>query len=82
MTLVEYSVSPKYFFYISDEINYRNFSFEKVTHYPNIGSIFSYKAQRISVGYGRQREGLLCVGGICRLTPAYTGFCASLTSSF
>lgn len=82
MSLVEYSVSPKYFFYISDEINYGSFSFEKVTHYPNIGSAFSYKAHRLSFGYGRQREGLLCVGGICRLTPAYTGFSASLTSSF
>lgn len=82
MSLVEYSVSPKYFFYISDEINYGSFSFEKVKHYPNIGSAFSYKAHRFSVGYGRQREGLLCVGGICRLTPAYTGFSASLTSSF
>jgi Family of unknown function (DUF6029) len=82
MSLVEYSVSPKYFFYISDEINYGNFNFEKVTHYPNIGSAFSYKAHRLSLGYGRQREGLLCVGGICRLTPAYTGFSASLTSSF
>lgn len=82
MTLVEYSVSPKYFFYISDEINYRNFSFEKVTHYPNIGSVFSYKAHRISVGYGRRCEGLLCVGRICRFIPAYTGFSAPLTSSF
>lgn len=82
MSLVEYSVSPNYFFYISDEINYGSFSFEKVTHYPNIGSAFSYKSHRLSLGYGRQREGLLCVGGICRLTPAYTGFSASLTSSF
>lgn len=82
MGLVEYSVSPNYFFYISDEINYGSFSFEKVTHYPNIGSAFSYKSHRLSLGYGRQREGLLCVGGICRLTPAYTGFSASLTSSF
>lgn len=82
MSLIEYSISPKYFFYISDEVNYRNFSFGKVTHYPNIGSAFSYKSHRLSIGYGRQREGLLCVGGICRLMPAYTGFSASLTSSF
>jgi hypothetical protein len=82
MSLVEYSVSPKYFFYISDEVNYGSFSFENVTHYPNIGSAFSYRSHRLSVAYGRQREGLLCVGGICRLTPAYTGFSASLTSSF
>lgn len=82
MSLIEYSVSPNYFFYISDEVNYRNFSFGKVMYYPNIGSAFSYKSHRLSVAYGRQREGLLCIGGICRLTPAYTGFSASLTSSF
>ncbi len=92
MSLIEYSVSPKYFFYISDEINYhqatlRNFDFEKVRHFPNIGTAFNYNraalgSYRLSLAYGRQREGLLCVGGICRLTPAYTGFSASLTSSF
>ena len=82
MSLVEYSVSPTYFFYISDEINYGNFNFEKVQHFPNIGSAFSYKGHRLSLAYGRQREGIVCVGGICRLTPAYTGFSASVTSSF
>ncbi len=82
MSLVEYSVSPKYFFYLSDEINYQDFNFEKVKHYPTIGSAFSYKTHRLSLAYGRQRQGLLCVGGICRLIPAYTGFSASLTSSF
>jgi hypothetical protein len=82
MSLIEFSISPKYFFYISDEVNYHDFKFDQVKHYPNIGSAFSYKAHRLSVAYGRQREGLLCVGGICRLTPAYTGFSASLTSSF
>ena len=82
MSLVEYSISPSYFFYISDEINYKDFTFEKVKHFPAIGSAFTHKAQRFSLAYGRQREGLLCVGGICRLTPAYTGFSASLTSSF
>jgi Family of unknown function (DUF6029) len=82
MSLIEYSISPRYFFYISDEVNYHNFDFKKVKHFPNIGSAFSHKSHRLSLAYGRQREGLLCVGGICRLTPAYTGFSASLTSSF
>ncbi len=82
MSLLEYSVSPRYFFYISDEINYVKFGAEKVRHFPNLGTAFNYQSHRLSLAYGRQREGLLCVGGICRLTPAYTGFSASLTSSF
>lgn len=80
--LIELSVSPYYFFFVSNEINYQNFNFEKVRHFPNIGSAFSYKSHRISLSYGKQREGLLCVGGICRLTPAYTGFSGGITSSF
>ncbi|HML86108.1 MAG TPA: DUF6029 family protein [Bacteroidales bacterium] len=34
------------------------------------------------MSYGRQREGLLCVGGVCRQVPAATGFTLTLTTSF
>jgi hypothetical protein len=34
------------------------------------------------LAYGRQREGLLCVGGVCRQVPAASGFMLTITSSF
>lgn len=75
--LTEFGMNSKYFFYISDEWNYSN-----KKHYANIGAAFSYGKGRISLSYGNQREGLLCVGGICRITPAYRGFSLGLMGSF
>ena len=39
-------------------------------------------ATRIALSYGRQREGLLCVGGVCRYVPAATGASISISTSF
>lgn len=82
MALAEVSIAPHYFFFVSDEINYGDFTFENVQHYYNIGTAYSLNANRISLSYGRVREGLLCVGGICRIIPAYKGLSLSVMSSF
>jgi hypothetical protein len=82
MALAEVSLVPHYFFYVSDEINYGDFNFTDVQHYYNIGTAYSLNAHRISLSYGRVREGLLCVGGICRLIPAYKGLSLSVMSGF
>ncbi|MFT6204365.1 MAG: hypothetical protein ACJAZY_003018 [Spirosomataceae bacterium] len=82
MALAEVSIAPHYFFYVSDEINYGDFNFTDVQHYYNIGTAYSLNANRISLSYGRVREGLLCVGGICRIIPAYKGLSLSVMSSF
>jgi hypothetical protein len=37
---------------------------------------------RITVGYGKRREGVFCIGGVCRAVPATNGFEIILTSSF
>jgi hypothetical protein len=75
--LIEFGMKSKYFFFISDEWNYSN-----QKHFANIGTAFSYKKGRISLSYGNQREGLLCVGGICRITPAYRGFSLGIVGGF
>ena len=36
----------------------------------------------MQLGYGKQREGLLCIGGVCRQVPASNGLTFSLTTSF
>ena len=47
---------------------------------PSVG--YTNKANRISLGYGRQRAGIFCVGGVCRTVPASNGLSISITSSF
>lgn len=76
--LLEYSHVPGWSFYVSDMYNYQS---AKI-HYYGIGGAYNYKAARVSLSYGRQREGLLCVGGICRIVPAYTGANLSFTYNF
>ena len=80
--LIEYSISPNWFFAIFDEYNYANDIREDRIHYPNVSMGFTKGANRITLGYGKQREGLLCIGGVCRNVPASNGFSLSVTSSF
>ena len=82
MGLVEYTISPHWFFAVFDEYNYGNDKEEDRLHYPNVSMGYTKGANRITMGYGKQREGLLCVGGVCRNVPASNGFSLSVTSSF
>lgn len=82
MALVEYSISPNWFFAAFNEYNYGNDDEDLRIHYPNVSMGFTKGANRITMGYGKQREGLLCVGGVCRNVPASNGFSLSVTSSF
>lgn len=79
---VEYNISPNWFFSVMDEYNYGNPSDDMKLHYYNISMGYTEKSNRISIRYGRQREGLLCVGGVCRYVPASNGLTITLTSSF
>jgi hypothetical protein len=81
MTL-EYNVAPKWSFAVMDEWNYGNDNSNMKVHYYNIAIGYTEKTTRIAVRYGRQREGLLCVGGVCRYVPNSTGLTLTLTSSF
>jgi len=78
---LEYTIAPRWFFSVMDEYNYGNPLEENKLHYFGVSAGYSVKSSRISISYGRQREGLLCVGGICRYVPAYTGFGLTVTST-
>lgn len=82
LALLELSVSPHWYFTVFDEWNYGNPIKERRAHYFTGQFAYVKDAHRVSVGYGRQREGLLCVGGVCRVVPASNGFMLSVTSSF
>ena len=80
MALLEYTIAPKWFINASDQYNHGND--KQKNHYYNIAAGFKKGANRIQLGYGRQRAGIVCVGGICRNVPASTGFNVSIISSF
>jgi len=83
MALAEYTVSPHWFFAVYDQYNYNNpHDAKKEVHY--LTGTFGYikNATRIAFSYGKQREGYLCVGGVCRQLPASNGVGISITSSF
>lgn len=82
MLLLEYSVSPSWFFTLFDEYNYGNANQEQRVHYPNATVAFVHNALRVQGGYGRVRGGILCVGGICRPVPASNGFTLGVTYTF
>lgn len=80
--VLEYTISPGWFFSVMDQYNFGNNNPDMRLHYL-IGSVGWIKdATRLSVSYGRQRAGLFCVGGVCRFVPASNGLTLSFTQSF
>ncbi len=82
MALLEYSISPHWFFTVFDMYNYGNPDFEKRIHYYSGNFAYANKGTRIQLGYGRVWEGIICIGGVCRNVPASNGFNINITSSF
>lgn len=80
--LTEFNLGTKYSLYVTDMYNYGNDDSRLRTHYYGVGNSFRYKSTRIALAYGRQRGGLVCVGGVCRTVPESTGLSLSLNTSF
>ncbi len=78
----EFYLNSKLSFYVNDIYNYGNDEEEEQIHYYNIGCVYTSGKQRFSLNYGRQRGGLLCVGGVCRNVPESKGISASIILSF
>ena len=82
MMLVEYTISPNWFFTIQDMYNFGNEISDKRLHYINLSAGYIKGANRFEIGYGKKREGIFCVGGVCKLVPSSNGFSLSVSSSF
>ncbi len=80
--LAEYSIAPNWFIAAFDQYNYGNDNPDQRIHYYTGTIGYSRKSNRIMAGYGKQRAGIYCVGGVCRTVPASNGFLLSITSSF
>ncbi len=75
----EIGVNNNLNFFISDIWNYGET--EKL-HYYNLGGSYSMGSARLNATYGRQRGGLVCVGGGCRFAPESNGFNLNFSYSF
>ncbi|OFZ03042.1 MAG: hypothetical protein A2491_01580 [Bacteroidetes bacterium RIFOXYC12_FULL_35_7] len=81
MGLVEVTV-PRWFFTVQDMYNYGNEESSKRLHYMNVSFGYIKKGTRIQIGYGKQKKGVMCVGGVCRTVPASNGLTISISSTF
>jgi len=82
MALIEYTIAPKWFFAVMDQYNFDNPETDNTYHYYTASLGYTNKTNRIALSYGRQREGIICIGGVCRRVPASSGFTLTITSSF
>lgn len=78
----EFNLNSRLSFYLSDLYNYGNDLDYARNHYFNFGGAFRKNSTRIALNYGRQRGGLVCVGGVCRFVPESSGVSLSLNTSF
>ncbi|OUS03448.1 hypothetical protein A9Q86_00615 [Flavobacteriales bacterium 33_180_T64] len=81
---IEYFFSPNFGLYFNDSYNYEDSPIieNSKIHFFNLGGSFSKGATRVAINYGRQRGGLICVGGVCRPVSANSGVTLNLSTSF
>ncbi|MDE0917664.1 MAG: DUF6029 family protein [Flavobacteriales bacterium] len=80
--VAEYTWSPHWFASIIDQYNFGNADESKRVHYLYGSAGYINGPHRLSIGYGKRREGIFCVGGVCRAVPASSGLEVTFTSSF
>jgi len=80
--LIEWTPNTHWSITVADQYNYNNPIVAKRVHY-YFGMIgYTNGPTRISVSYGRQRQGIFCAGGVCRFVPSSSGLSINISSSF
>ncbi len=80
--VVEYNYKSDWFISVMDQYNYANPNPDLRIHYI-IGTIgYVHESTRFTLNVGRQRAGMFCVGGVCRVVPASNGITLNFTQSF
>ena len=80
--LLEYTITPHWSFSIGDKWNYGNPVPEYRDHYFTGTVSYIQDATRVMLSAGRQSEGVVCVGGVCRTVPASSGVSLTVSTSF
>ena len=76
--LLEVNFAPSWSIYVSDMFNHGS----SKLHYYAAGVSYVKSRTRVSLSYGRYKDGYVCSGGVCRVISAYTGFNLQITTSF
>lgn len=76
--LLEVNFAPYWSIYVSDMYNHGSSN----VHYYAAGVSYARSRTRVSLSYGRYKDGYVCSGGVCRVISAYTGLNLQLTTSF
>jgi hypothetical protein len=80
--MIEWTPTTNIFIAVLDQYNYGNPVERLKLHYFLVSAGYNSGPHRISVSYGKQRQGVFCVGGVCRVVPASNGVSLSITSTF
>lgn len=89
--LAEVGLAPHWLIFVSDmykvpHANAEQYDAEKTKydglHYPSIGVVYTHRANRFSLAYVKQVEGINCAGGICRYEPTFHGVRLQFSSTF
>ena len=81
MLLAEWTINRNWTLAVQDIYNYGNPQVSRRLHYPILSLIHFNGPTRFQIGYGRQQQGIFCVGGVCRVVPPSNGLSISITSS-
>jgi len=82
LALVEFTIGERFYLTASDQYNYGNPDEKKRFNFVNFVAGYVKNATRISLGYGKQRSGIFCAGGVCRFVPASNGFIIQVSTGF
>ena len=80
--LIEWTPTTHWSITLADQYNYNNPDVSKRVHYYFAMVGYTSGPTRISLSYGRQRQGIFCAGGVCRFVPSSSGLTLSISSSF
>ena len=80
--MVEWWPVSNFYLAVLDQYNYGNADPTKRFHYYLVNIGFIRDAMRITMSYGKQRQGIFCVGGVCRTVPASDGVSLTVSTSF
>lgn len=80
--MAEYTIAPRWFISVADQYNFGNPVQELRKHYYTLSAGTSRGANRLAITAGRQAEGVVCVGGVCRQVPASSGLSLTFSTSF
>jgi hypothetical protein len=80
--LIEYNFNSQWSVFNNNLYNYGNADDSKKINYYSFGTTYAKSATRVQLIYGRQRGGLVCIGGVCRFVPESSGLTLNFNYSF